>query len=122
MALPEMDGYNMLFHLQNFQKLSQPRSVQPPDPMSPNYAYVTLLTQASYLAGVLVLDQSLRSVGSQYPLVVMVTPSLPDDVRAVLRKRRIRTRDVDSLQPPDRNHTLAEHDVRFADTWTKLRV
>jgi hypothetical protein len=89
--------------------------------MNPNYAYVTLLTQASYLAGVLVLDQSLRSVGSQYPLVVMVTPSLPDDVRAVLRKRRIRTRDVDSLQPPDRNHTLAEHDVRFADTWTKLR-
>jgi len=89
--------------------------------MSPNYAYVTLLTQASYLAGVLVLDQSLRSVGSKYSLVVMVTPSLPDDVRAVLRKRRIRTREVDSLRPPDRNHTLAEHDVRFADTWTKLR-
>lgn len=89
--------------------------------MSPNYAYVTLLTQTSYLAGVLVLDQSLRSVGSKYPLVVMVTPSLPDDVRAVLRKRRIRTRDVDSLQPPDRNHSLAEHDIRFADTWTKLR-
>jgi len=89
--------------------------------MNPNYAYVTLLTQTSYLAGVLVLDQSLRSVGSKYPLVVMVTPSLPDDVRAVLRNRRIRTRDVDSLQPPDRNHTLAEHDIRFADTWTKLR-
>jgi hypothetical protein len=89
--------------------------------MSPDYAYVTLLTKTSYLAGVLVLHSCLRAVNSKYPLVVMVTPSLPEDARAVLRKRRICIREVKSLQPPEGKHTLAPHDARFADTWTKLR-
>ncbi|KAF8973912.1 nucleotide-diphospho-sugar transferase [Flammula alnicola] len=89
--------------------------------MSSKYAYVTLLTTTSYLAGVLVLDHCLRAVNSKYPLVVMVTPSLPEDVRAVLRKRPIPTREVEWLQPPTGTHTLHVHDARFADTWTKLR-
>ncbi|KAJ3510542.1 hypothetical protein NLJ89_g4619 [Agrocybe chaxingu] len=89
--------------------------------MSSRYAYVTLLTTPSYLAGVLVLDHCLRAVNSKYPLVVMITPSLPEEVRAILRKRSILMREVKSLQPPNGMHTLAAHDVRFADTWTKLR-
>jgi len=88
--------------------------------MAANCAYVTLLTKSSYLAGVLVLDYCLRTVKARYPLVVMITPSLPEQARAVLHKRSIRTREVVSLSPPDR-HTLAIHDSRFVDTWTKLR-
>jgi len=84
-------------------------------------AYVTLLTKASYLPGTLVLDYSLRSVNSQYPLVVMVTPSLPDAAKAVLHERGILMREVDSLHPRKGNHVLAAHDIRFTDTWTKLR-
>ena len=57
--------------------------------MSPNAAYVTLLTKTSYLPGALVLDYSLRSVNSQYPLVVMATPTLPEDARALLKKKGI---------------------------------
>jgi len=83
-------------------------------------AYVTLLTKTSYLPGTLVLDYSLRNVQSKYPLVVMVTPSLPIEARAVLQKRRILMREVDPLRPQGK-HTLAAHDARFADTWTKLR-
>ncbi|KAF5377634.1 hypothetical protein D9615_005296 [Tricholomella constricta] len=89
--------------------------------MSLKAAYVTLLTRPSYLAGTLVLDYGLRSVNSKYPLVVMVTPSLPKNARDVLQKRGILTRDVDTLQPNPGAHTLAAHDARFADTWTKLR-
>ena len=89
--------------------------------MSFDYAYVTLLTTTSYLAGLLVLHSSLRAVNSKYPLVVMVTPSLPEDARAVLRKWRICTREVASLHPPKGRHTLPPHESRFADTWTKLR-
>jgi hypothetical protein len=89
--------------------------------MKPNGAYVTLLTKASYLPGTLVLDYGLRTVGSQYPLVVMVTPSLPDAAKSVLHKRGILIREVDGLHPHDGQHVLAAHDVRFADTWTKLR-
>ncbi|KAG5648093.1 hypothetical protein DXG03_007128 [Asterophora parasitica] len=89
--------------------------------MSRKAAYVTLLTKTSYLAGTLVLDYGLRAVNSEYPLVVMVTPSLPKDARDVLQKRGILTREVDTLEPETGAHTLAAHDARFADTWTKLR-
>lgn len=89
--------------------------------MSPSGAYVTLLTKTSYLPGTLVLDYGLRAVGSKYPLVVMTTPALPEDARDVLKKRGITTREVDTLQPEEGAHTLAAHDARFADTWTKLR-
>lgn len=89
--------------------------------MSPNGAYVTLLTKTSYLPGTLVLDYGLRAVDSKYPLVVMITPSLPEEARTVLEKRGIKTREVQTLQPEEGVHSLAAHDVRFADTWTKLR-
>jgi len=89
--------------------------------MDPGCAYVTLLTKSSYLAGVLVLNHSLRQVDAGYPLVVMVTPSLPEEARGLLRNCAIRTREVASLYPPVQ-HTLADHDSRFADTWTKLRA
>ncbi|KAI6044943.1 glycosyltransferase family 8 protein [Pisolithus marmoratus] len=85
-------------------------------------AYVTLLTKSSYLPGVLVLDYTLRSVGSCYSFVVMVTPSLPQECRDVLTRRGIQLRDITSLQPSENIHSLAPHDIRFRDTWTKLRV
>ncbi|KAF9015284.1 nucleotide-diphospho-sugar transferase [Cyathus striatus] len=87
-----------------------------------NCAFVTLLTKASYLPGTLVLDQSLKNAVSQYPLVVMVTPTLPDSVRAVLQKRGIPMRLIEPMYPDEGQHSLAAHDERFADTWTKLRV
>lgn len=89
--------------------------------MSPKAAWVTLLTKSSYLAGALVLHQSLVSVGTKYPLVVMATPQLPEDAREIVRKRGIIVRDIDQLQPEDGTHSLAKHDERFGDTWTKLR-
>ena len=92
-----------------------------PTTMSPNAAYVTLLTKASYLPGALVVEHSLRSVKSQYPLVVMVTPTVPKEARDVLQKRGIITEEVDFLHPKEGTHKLADHDSRFGDTWTKLR-
>ena len=84
-------------------------------------AYATLLTRTSYLPGVLVLEYTLRSVGSEYSLVVMATPALPQEARDILARRRITVIDIQSLQPPAGLHTLSAHDARFADTWTKLR-
>lgn len=84
-------------------------------------AFVTLLTKTSYLAGALVLHQSLLDVQSKYPLVIMVTPLLPTEARRVLLQRGIAMIEVDSLQPAEGSHTLDAMDARFADTWTKLR-
>ena len=94
------------------------------------HAFVTLLSKMSYLPGTLVLARSLRTtkpegphgyVGSKYPLVVMVTPQLPQDARDLLSKENIATREVDILMPTEGTHVLSSADARFADTWTKLR-
>jgi hypothetical protein len=84
-------------------------------------AYVTLLSKAEYLPGCLVVAETLRSVGSHYPLVVMVTPQLDTEAKAILERRGIPTREVLSLLPEEGVHRLADHDARFQDTWTKLR-
>jgi hypothetical protein len=84
-------------------------------------AYVTLLTNSNYLPGTLVLDHCLRSVQSKYPLVVMVTPQLPEDAKKILRNRQIDMHEVDTLLPAEGVHKLSDADARFHDTWTKLR-
>jgi hypothetical protein len=88
--------------------------------MTLNAAYVTLLTKDSYLPGVLVLERSLKSVQTRYPLVVLVTPSLPQSTRDALSRRKIQIREIQPLKP-ENGPALAGHDARFADTWTKLR-
>ena len=84
-------------------------------------AYVTLLSNVSYLPATLVLEQSIRAVNSSYPLIVMATTSLAGSAKQVLKKRGVQIVDVDSLQPEPGIHKLAGGDTRFADTWTKLR-
>jgi hypothetical protein len=88
--------------------------------MTRNAVYATLLTKDSYFPGVLVLERSLKSVQSQYPLVVLVTPSLPQHTRDALSRRKIQTREIQPLKP-ENGPVLAGHDARFADTWMKLR-
>jgi len=90
--------------------------------MPPRAAYVTLLTRHNYLPGALVLHRSLLSVGAQHPLVVMVTPSVGQDVKDILTRRGMVVRMVDQLKPRDGTHSLSVHDARFGDTWTKLRA
>jgi inositol 3-alpha-galactosyltransferase len=89
------------------------------------YAYTTLITRASYLAGVIILAHTLGTQGSRYPLIVYYTKSLqPDAIRALeleAPKTNLILRPCEPLSPPEnvKVHLIAE---RFADTWTKLRV
>ncbi|GJN89782.1 hypothetical protein Rhopal_002771-T1 [Rhodotorula paludigena] len=86
-------------------------------------AWATLLTRTNYLQGALVLHQSLVQHGTRYPFVVFATAELPQVARDILRDRNIRVRDIEYLAPPDEQRKeLNEHDRRFEDTWTKLRV
>ncbi|RPB03296.1 nucleotide-diphospho-sugar transferase [Choiromyces venosus 120613-1] len=82
-------------------------------------AWVVLLTNASYLPGVVILGYSLRKVPSRYPLIVAVTQSLGDSSVNVLRKLGYEVRTVEPLRPRMRVNLAAE---RFEDTWTKLVV
>jgi hypothetical protein len=83
--------------------------------------YATLLTNLTYLPGVLVLQASLKRVSSVHPLVVFVVPGLSQDALAILESAGLRVVKVEWLEPTHKTD-LDAHDARFADTWTKLAV
>ncbi|GAB7343645.1 hypothetical protein MBLNU457_1638t1 [Dothideomycetes sp. NU457] len=91
----------------------------------PEYAYCTLITRSSYLAGVIILAQTLVTYGCKHPLIVVYTDGLSSDAVAALEaestKLNLIPRRTDALLPRKNIHVhlIAE---RFADTWTKLRV
>ncbi|KAJ8508790.1 hypothetical protein ONZ45_g8974 [Pleurotus djamor] len=93
------------------------------DPTMVKGAWASLLTprDAVYIAGILVLKQCLDDVKSQYPLVVMVTPDVPSETRSLLSRRGLVLTQIDYLQPSG-DATANKVDIRFADTWTKLRA
>jgi hypothetical protein len=84
--------------------------------------WTTLLTKTHYIQAALILEQSLKDVGSKYPLVVMIAPDLDPRLLDILRVRNIATRPIDYLQPAPGRHEVAAHDERFRETWTKLRA
>lgn len=83
------------------------------------FAWVVLLTSPWYLPGVMVLAYSLRKVRSKYPLIVAVTPSLPEETANALVEFGLEIRLVEALRPRTKVPVVAH---RFEDTWTKLTV
>jgi hypothetical protein len=49
------------------------------------YAYVVLLTKIDYFPGALVLAESLRNLGTEAELVIMVSSNIPESIRMILR-------------------------------------
>jgi len=86
-----------------------------------NGAYVHLLTNDSYLPGLLVLHRSYVKVGDTYPFVVMVTPGVSSEVTQILQQSGMVVRPVEPIKPPAQCR-LEKGDARFMDTWTKLRA
>jgi len=92
----------------------------------PELAWVTLVTKASYLPGSVLLAYSLQKHKSRYPLIVLTTPSFPDELVPSLEEECSLSNSVHlriaALTPPPRNLPPSLIAARFADTWTKLRV
>lgn len=94
----------------------------PVDPYS--RAWLTLITRASYVPGLVVLVHSLYKHGSKHPIIVQYTDSLPEDcIRCLEQLREIyplcRAERVDPIAIPAGLEPVA---ARFKDTLTKLRV
>ena len=89
-------------------------------------AWVTLLTRPSYLPGVITLAYSLSAHATAYPLVVLITPSLPQyciqalELESTHNPLLIIHPIEPLLLPKNRKTTLIA--ARFEDTWTKLRA
>lgn len=82
-------------------------------------AWVTLLTKQTYLPGLIILYDSLKKVGSQFPLLVLYTSSLEQGALDTMKFLGIAHEFIEYLSPPEGISHIAE---RFVDTWTKLRV
>ncbi|MFS2223160.1 glycosyltransferase family 8 protein [Pantoea sp. B65] len=84
-------------------------------------AWITLLTQPDYLAGVQALHKSLRQSKTRYPLLVMVTENIAPATCAQLKAGGCEVIAVSPLSP---HPELARHyaSAQFAEVWTKLRA
>jgi inositol 3-alpha-galactosyltransferase len=87
--------------------------------------WATLMTNESYLPGTIALAYSLSIHKTAYPLLILVTPTLPTSCLEVLKSEAvhnplIQIQQVELLQPTcqENNNQVS----RFKDTWTKLRV
>ncbi|KAL8933928.1 MAG: hypothetical protein Q9216_006154, partial [Gyalolechia sp. 2 TL-2023] len=108
--------------------------------MDSQRAWVTLLTRSSYLPGVITLAHSLSTHNTAYPLIVLITPSLPSSSLRALELEShhnplLQIHPVEPLLPPQpppqpkassKATTTASSSAsvaaRFEDTWTKLRA
>ncbi|WP_413728648.1 glycosyltransferase family 8 protein [Sodalis sp. RH19] len=82
-------------------------------------AWITLLTDPAYLAGVRTLHQSLQDTHTRYPLVVMVTAGIGQQIRDDLAAEGCDVRAVTPLRPRDGVAGGYAY-ARFAEVWSKL--
>ncbi|WVQ88348.1 hypothetical protein IAS59_002082 [Cryptococcus gattii] len=83
-------------------------------------AWVTLVTNSSYVAGLLTLHRTLSSLSS-YPLLVMTTPSLPGTHSSLLRSLGFKLITVSHLSPSSSQHPGFDPQFsRLNEAWTKL--
>jgi len=80
--------------------------------------WTTLITNTSYLSGLLTLDYSLKFHNSAYPLVALFTDTFPACGLAALSARGIPAKRIPYLLPSI--HKDYSNDPRFYDCWSKL--
>ncbi|VVD02212.1 unnamed protein product [Leptidea sinapis] len=83
-------------------------------------AWVTLATNDSYGLGALVVAHSLRRVGSSYPAVVLITPSVTAAMRERLRAVFAEVIAVDVLDSQDAAHLALLQRPELGITFTKI--
>ncbi|KAK4224419.1 galactinol synthase [Podospora fimiseda] len=87
-------------------------------PINSDKVWTTLITNISYLSGLLTLHHSLLRVNSSYPLLALYTDSFPLSSLSSLHSRGISTLHIPHILPP--NSKSYSNDPRFIDCWTKL--
>ena len=65
------------------------------------YSYITLLSDDSYIYGVILLSESLKEVKSQYPLEVLVTPNVSNSILNILEQLKLKYNKIDIIRRDD---------------------
>ena len=87
-------------------------------------AYITVLSDNSYINGVVVLHRSLVLSKAKYPLFCIITPEVSEENRIVLQKLGIWTIEKDLIVPPSLNKEDAPEVIETLDCygWHKALV
>lgn len=83
-----------------------------------NYSYITVLTNDSYVYGVMLLKASMQRVGTKYPLHVLITDEVSAASCEIMRQIGVTYELVDLIKLPD--HIMAHnmtYDKELATTW-----
>ncbi|KAL4940119.1 hypothetical protein BDV06DRAFT_26076 [Aspergillus oleicola] len=100
--------------------MARPSEQESQSQAQPKKVWATLITNLSYLPGLLTLHHSLQKTNTAYPFVALYTPTFPDQGLAALKARDIATLAVPAIQP--KSSKKYEADPRFNETWNKLVV
>ncbi len=81
------------------------------------YSYITLLSDDSYIYGVILLSESLKGVKSKYSLEVMVTPNVSKTILNILDQLKLKYTIIDTIGREDFNKQFAEVNSPFIKVW-----
>lgn len=91
-----------------------------------NYSYITLLSDDSYIYGVILLNESLKRVNSQYPLEVVVTSNVTKPILNILEQLNIKYTIIEPIKNDSFLNYNKNINASFAKTWslclTKLKL
>ena len=91
-----------------------------------NYRYITLLSDDSYIFGVILLHESLKKVNTQYPLEVLVTSNVSKPILNILEQLDLTYYVTDAIEKPEFINYNKHIQPRFTKTWalclTKLKI
>lgn len=92
-----------------------------------NYTYMTLLTNNTYVQGVILLNETLKKVKSKYPLIVLVTNEVAQATLDILDYLEIKWKLVDIIKFNDTlqtfaNQQLNSHIIIPYNILTKLQI
>lgn len=86
----------------------------------PGFAWVTLATNDSYSLGALVVASSLRRVGTQHQIAVLITPGVTESMRTRLQEAFDVVQLVDVLDSKDAANLAILKRPELGITFTKL--
>lgn len=82
-----------------------------------NYSYITLLTDNSYIFGIILLQKSLKDVEAKYPLKVMVTSNVSKVVLNILEQLKLEYEIIDPIENKEMNNYNRKINSLFARNW-----
>ena len=86
--------------------------------MSRNYCYVTLLTNDTYVRGVVLLNECLRRYESQYPLICMVTDNVGEESLNILKLNNVTYKIIKKIAMPEKLYNYnKELNAKQTEIW-----